>query len=53
MVTTLMMTAKVATLGFLKIKVFLNKFYDVITCVHDVTNKILSLKSNYIVNMVM
>ena len=30
MVTILMMSAKMATLGLLKIKVFLNKGYDVI-----------------------
>ena len=42
MVTTLMMSAKMATLGLLKIKVFWNKGYDVIIYVHDVTNKILS-----------
>ena len=47
-----MMSAKMATLGLLKIKVFWNKDYDVIICVHDVTNKILSRHSNYIVNVV-
>ena len=53
MVTILMISAKMATLDFLKIKVFLNKGYDVITSVHDVTNKILSNESNYIVGVVM
>ena len=38
MVVILMMPAKMATLDFLKIKVFLNKGYDVIIYVHDVTN---------------
>ena len=42
MVTILMMSAKIATPGLLKVKVFLKKGYDVIISVHDVTNKILS-----------
>ena len=53
MVAILMMSAKLATLGLLKIKVFWNKGYDVIISVHDVTNKILSRDSNYIVDVVM
>ena len=53
MVTILMMSAKMATPGLLKIKVFWNKGYDVIISVHDVTNKILSRDSNYNVNVVM
>ena len=48
-----MMSAKLATLGFLKIKVFLNESYDVITFVYDVSNKILLHDSIYIVNWVM
>ena len=48
-----MMSAKLATLGLLKIKVFWNKGYDVTVFVYDVTNKILSCDSIYIVNMVM
>ena len=40
MVTILLMSAKMATLGLLKIKVFLNKDYDVIISVHDVIKKI-------------
>ena len=47
------MSAKTATPGFLKIKVFWNKGYDDITSTHDVTNKILSWDSNYIVDVVM
>ena len=39
MVTILMMSAKMATLGLLKIKIFWNKCYDVIICAYDVTNK--------------
>ena len=43
------MSAKLATLGFLKINVFQNKCYDVIIYICDVTNKILLCDSNYIV----
>ena len=39
-VTILMMSAKMATLGVLKIKVFLNKVYDIINSLYDITNKI-------------
>ena len=53
MVTIMMMSAKAATLGLFKIKVFGNKGYEVIISLHDVTNKILSRDSNYIVDMVM
>ena len=35
----LMMSAKLATLGVLKIKVFWNKDYDAIVSVHDVASK--------------
>ena len=49
MVAILMMSAKLATLGLFKIKLFRNKGYDVITSVHDVINKILSCNSNHIV----
>ena len=48
-----MMSAKMATLGLLKMKVFWNKVYDVIIYLHDVTNKILPHDSNYIADMVM
>ena len=48
-----MMSAKMGTPGFLKITVFWNKGYDVIISVDDVTNKILSRDSNYIVDVVM
>ena len=53
MVTILMMSSKMATLGLLKIKVFWNKSYDVIISFHDFTNKILSGDSNYIVDVAM
>ena len=52
MVAILTMSAKLATLGLLKINVTLNKGYDAIIFVHDVTNKILSRYSNYIVDVV-
>ena len=48
-----MMSAKLATLGLLKIKAFWNKGYDVIASNCDVTNKVLSPDSNYIVDVVM
>ena len=49
MVAVLMVSAKLSTLGLLKIKVFWNKGYDAIIFVHDVTDKILSPEPNYIV----
>ena len=51
MVVNVMMAAKMATLGLLKIKVFLNKGYDVLIFAHDVTNQILSRDSYYIVDV--
>ena len=53
MVVILMMSAKLATLTLLKIKVFSNKDYGVIVSVHDISNKIVSLDSNYIIDVVM
>ena len=47
------MSAKIATPDLLKITVFWNKGYDVIISVDDVTNKILSRDSNYIVDLFM
>ena len=47
------MYAKMATLGLLKIKVFWDKGYDILVVVLDVTNKISSRDSNYIVDVVM
>ena len=52
MVAILTMSAKWTTLGLLKIKLFWNRCYDVIISVHDVTNKILSGVSNYIVDVI-
>ena len=48
-----MMSAKLATLVFLKIKVFQNKGYNVIISVNDITNKTFSRGSNYILVVVM
>ena len=53
MVKILMMSAKMATPGLLRIKIFLNKRYYVIYSVCDVNNKILLHDSNYIVDVVM
>ena len=48
-VAILMMSAKLSTLGLLKINVFWNNGYDVRIFVHAVINKILTCDSNYIV----
>ena len=40
MVTILMMSVKIATIGLLNVKAFWNKTYDVIISVYDVTNEI-------------
>ena len=53
MVTILMMSAKLASPGLLKLKIFQNKGYDVIVLDYVVTNKMLSRDSNYIVDVVM
>ena len=53
MVKIFMMSAKMAALDLLKIKVFRKQIYDVIVSVRDVTNKVLLGESNYIVNMIM
>ena len=47
------MLSKLATLGFIKYKVFWNKGCDVKIAADDVTYKVLSGGSNYIVDMVM
>ena len=49
MVTILMMPAKMATLGLLKIRLFWNNSYDVIISNYDAINKISSCDSNYII----
>ena len=53
MVTILMISAKKDTPSLLKVKVYLNKGFDIMISVHDVTNKIFSRDSNYIVDVVM
>ena len=53
MVVILMMSEKLATLSLLRIKVFWNKGFEVIISVHDITNKVLSRDSIYIVDVIM
>ena len=48
-----MVSAKMATLGLLRIKVLWNKGYHFVISVHDVTDRGLSRDSNYIVLVVM
>ena len=48
-----MMSAKTVHSGLLKITVFWNKGYEVIIPVNDITSKILSRDSNYIVDVFM
>ena len=48
-----MMSAKFATPGLLKIKIFQNTGSDVIILDYDVNKKILSCDLNYIVHVVM
>ena len=47
-----MMSAKAATPGLLKVNVFWNIGYDLIISANDVTKKVLSRDSNYIVDVV-
>ena len=53
MVPILMISAQIGTLGLIKIKIFWDKGYEVIISVYDVTNKILSRDSNYVVDVIM
>ena len=46
MVAILIMSAKLSTLVLLKIKVYRKLRYDVITCVYNITKKVLSRDSN-------
>ena len=48
-----MMSAKLATIDLLKVKIFSNKGYDIINFVQDVNIKFLSHVSNYIVEVFM
>ena len=52
MVIILMISAKMAILGLLEIKIIL-KCYDVITYIYEVTKKILVHDSNHFVDVVM
>ena len=52
MVTVFMMSAKLAILGLLRIKLFCKKGYDFIISVHDVISKVLSRDSDCIVDVV-
>ena len=53
MVKILIMSAKIAAPALLKIKVFWNKGYYVKNSFYDVSDKILSLDSNQIMDVVM
>ena len=53
MVAILMMLSNLATPGLFKIMVFQSKGYGVIISVHDVTDKVFSRDSNYIVDLLM
>ena len=53
MIAILMMSAKLATLDLLKIKVFWDKVYDITISVHYVTNKFLLRDPNYTIDVVM
>ena len=46
------MSANMATLGLLKMKIFGNKGYGIVISFHDVTNNILLRESYYIVDSV-
>ena len=49
--TVLVMSAKLATPGLLKVKIFQNKGYDITFLDFNVTSKILSRDSNYIIDV--
>ena len=53
MVTILMISAKMATPGLLKIKIFWKQGYDIIISFYDVTNKFFLRDLNYIIDIVM
>ena len=52
MIAILMMSAKLATLDLLKIKVFWDKVYDITISIHYVTNKFLLRDSNCTIDVV-
>ena len=51
-VITILMLVKILTVDVVKIKVVWSKGYDLIISVYDVTNKVLSHNSNYVVDVV-
>ena len=51
MIAALMISAKLVTLSFFKIKKFWNEDYDVKISFHDVTSKILLRDSIYIIDV--
>ena len=53
MVTILIKSVKMATLGLLKTKIFRTKRYNVVISVYETTNRISSRDPNYIVDMIM
>ena len=53
MVEILTLSVKVTTPGIFKVAKFLNKSYDVTIFAYGVTNKILLLNSNYMVDVIM
>ena len=53
MVTILLMSAKLTTVGLLKVKVFWDKGYAILISIYDVTSNLLLRDSNYIADVVM
>ena len=53
MVAISIMSGKMAALGLPKINILLNKVYDIIFYVHDITSQVLSRDSNCIIDAVM
>ena len=53
MVKILMMSAKRATPGLPKAITFSNKVFNVIISIHEVTNRVLSCDSTYIIDLFM
>ena len=53
MFAQLIILAKLATLGVLKIKVYSNKDYGITISIDDVNNRVLSRDSNHIADVAM
>ena len=53
MVTVLRISSEIATLGLFKLEIFWNNGYEIITLVHDDTNKLFLDQSNHIVDVIM